>query len=54
MLIPLQLASTMEGRQRDNKHVVNEDTDDEDCPKCKGDTPPETPEGWTNEPNCYA
>lgn len=29
-------------RQRDDEHVTNEDMDDEDCPECKGDTPPET------------
>ncbi|KXS98406.1 hypothetical protein AC579_1384 [Pseudocercospora musae] len=30
-------------RQRDNEHVVDEDDSEEDCPECKGDTPPETP-----------
>jgi predicted nucleic acid-binding Zn ribbon protein len=28
---------------RDNVHIFQEDDPDDDCPECKGETPPETP-----------
>lgn len=30
-------------RDRDRAHDAGDDMPDEDCPECKGETPPETP-----------
>jgi len=29
--------------QRVDEHVLNEDDTEEDCPECKGETPPQSP-----------
>ena len=29
--------------QRERVHILQEDDDSQDCPECRGETPPETP-----------